>query len=105
MTIARAAMCSPCVTSRTRSFTRSHERSLLSTARLNRASSRVRFSSWRRMRIAQISLRRNGGLLPDEFAFVPRFPVPFAFGTWLFHDDLPVKVFDHRGILRLVYKK
>jgi len=30
-------------------------------------------------------------LLPDEFAFVPRFPVPFAFGTWLFHDDLPVK--------------
>jgi len=60
MTMARVAMRSPCVTSRTRSLTTSQDLSLLSTARLNRASSRTRSASCRRMRMAQISLRRSG---------------------------------------------
>ena len=44
MTMVRDIIRLPCMTSQTRSFTRSQPRSLLSMARLNNASSRTRFS-------------------------------------------------------------
>ena len=59
MTIARAAMRSPCVMSRTRSFKRSHERNLLSTARLNNASSRVRAASYQPLMLYEVSLTKD----------------------------------------------
>src|ERR1700738_1244451 len=64
MIVARLAMCSPLQTSRTRSFVKSHARSLLSMARLNMARPRTRDESCRRTRIAQISLSFSGGFWP-----------------------------------------
>lgn len=66
ITIVRAATRSPCITSRTRSFTRSQERNLLSTARSNRANSRLRPPSCKRIRIAQISFSFNGDFWPTS---------------------------------------
>src|ERR1022692_3437046 len=55
-TSARDVMVWPWQTSRTRSWTKSQARSLLSTAKLNRARSRYRLAICKRTRIAQISL-------------------------------------------------
>ena len=50
----------------TRSPTRSQPRNLLSMERLNSASSRVRWSSCSRIRMAQISFSFNGGFWPSS---------------------------------------
>ena len=71
MTIARAATTLLWHTSRTRSFTKSQDLSLLSIARLNKASSRTRFAIWRRTRIAQISFSFGRRLPPDQLPFIP----------------------------------
>lgn len=64
MIVARLATWYPWQTSLTRSFVRSHARNLLSIARLKIARSRTRAESWRRMRMAQISLSLSGGFWP-----------------------------------------
>jgi len=63
-TIVRDITLVPCATSRTLSFTRSQPRSLLSIARLNKASSFVALASCNLIRIAQISLSLSGGFCP-----------------------------------------
>jgi hypothetical protein len=67
-TQARAATRSLWQTSRTSIDVRSHARSLLSMPRLKSASSRVRSSIRRRIRIAQISLGLNGAFWPTSLA-------------------------------------
>jgi hypothetical protein len=67
MTMERVATILPWHTSRTRSFTRSQDLSLLSIARLNKASSRVRFWICKRTRIAQISFSFRGAFCPTSF--------------------------------------
>jgi hypothetical protein len=54
-------------TSLTRSLTKSHERSLLSMAKLKSASSRIRPPIWSRSRIAQISFNFRGAFWPTSF--------------------------------------
>lgn len=63
---ARLATCSPWLTSRTFSDTRSHARSLLSRPRFNNAGSRERCSCCSRIRIAQMSLGLNGAFCPTS---------------------------------------
>ena len=64
MMMAREAMWPPCEISLTLSFTKSHARSLLSMARLNSASSRMRSPNWSRTRIAQMSFSLSGTFCP-----------------------------------------
>ncbi len=65
--MARAATWSPWETSRTRSWTRSQARSLLSIARSNRARSRARsVDSCSRPRMAHMSLRLSGAFWPTS---------------------------------------
>jgi hypothetical protein len=64
--MARDATVPPWHTSRTLRFTRSHPRSLLSRARLNRAKSRVLLANCRRIRIDQISFGFSGGFCPSR---------------------------------------
>lgn len=56
----------PCSTLFRRRFSRSHPRSLLSSARLNSARSRSMFASCKRIWIDQISLSFRGGFCPTN---------------------------------------
>ena len=59
-------MHAPWATSRTRNFTKSQARSLLSMAKLKRARSRVLLRSCKRIRIAQMSRSRSGDFCPTS---------------------------------------
>jgi hypothetical protein len=87
MTMARAATTLPWHTSLTRSFTKSQDLSLLSIARLNKASSRDVFRSAGGHESPRYP-SASEGLLADKFPFVPR-DVLRCGVTELIHDGLP----------------
>ena len=72
------------VTSHMCSFTKSQPRSLLSIARLNKASSRGLFANCKRIRIAQISFSLRGDFGPIN--------LPLSQGKWLQTGFILVKI-------------
>jgi hypothetical protein len=96
--MARVATTLPWHTSRTRSFTRSHDLSLLSIARLNKASSRVRFWICKRTNRPYI-LQLQRRLLSDEFPFIPGY-MPRRGVNVLVHDGSSHSVNDEPSLNR-----
>jgi hypothetical protein len=91
MTMTRAATTLPWHTSRTRSFTKSQDLSLLSIARLNKASSRVRFAILEADANRPDILHLQRRLLPYRLPFVPGDMLRCRRGVnELLHDGLPI---------------